>query len=515
MSERSPTNDPAAAGGHGLPLRAGRLRSARRLPAAAAACLLLAGAAAGVLPTAAAAQPAATPAAAETADDPVHPFYAQLLQDGVYAYQERDYPTAVTDLRLAVFGLLDAPPRLVRGLVYLALAQTAAGEAERAEATVQRVLALEKGFEVYAAAELPAAERIAFEELLVARVSEAALGQVPAFRRVADAKFLARLAGLAPPERRRALAEKVAAVPDEPRWLLALAELELEERDYPAAAAHAARVVALADRADPAETVVARCVRGRALAATGGCAAAVADLDACPAGRTEVDTAAALLECRMTLGQWREAQALLDALPPSVAAARPVARHRRQVARQVARLPEEPPAAAPPEAMAGAAAGAGPQPAMRPGAPSGPAANGASSSPAPAALPADARGKLARARSLLASANRASELEDPLRLAREVADGHPGSVEAQHLAAEIAYRASRWEEAARYFRRGGEPTQPEMQFYMAVALFESGEQAAARPLLERALPSLPRTPFVDGYAERILGGPPAGSAGDR
>ena len=473
--------------------------SARRRPRARAAALaalallLAAGAAAAQEP-----QPAA---------EAVHPFYADLLEQGIFAYQQGSHAEAETDLRLAVFGLLESPRTLARGLAYLALAQAAGGGGEALEATLQRVLALERRAPVFGQAELSPAARGAFEELLVSRLPESTLAQIPAFRRLADAKLAARLAGLRPAERRRALEEKVASVPDDPAWLLALAELELAERNFPAAAARAAQILALADRADPGQTTAARCVRGRALASTGGCAAAVADLDACPAARTDVDAAAALLECRVTLGQWLEAQALLDSLPPSVAAARPVSRHRRQVSRQVARLPHAPPAAAAADAESGPPART-PGPAPATGGAARQPENGASPAqpePSPAALPADARAELARARGLLASANLASELEDPLRIAREVADAHPDSAEAQHLAAEIAYRASRWEEAARYFRRGGEPAQPEMLFYMAVSLFEAGEQEAAKPLLERALPSLPRTPFVEGYAERILG----------
>jgi hypothetical protein len=83
-----------------------------------------------------------------------------------------------------------------------------------------------------------------------------------------------------------------------------------------------------------------------------------------------------------------------------------------------------------------------------------------------------------------------------------------GDIEAQHLAGEIAYRASRWAPAITYLRRGGTPgAQPELTFYLAVALWESGERQEAARVLETALPRLPRNEFVDGYAERILGRP--------
>jgi hypothetical protein len=66
---------------------------------------------------------------------------------------------------------------------------------------------------------------------------------------------------------------------------------------------------------------------------------------------------------------------------------------------------------------------------------------------------------------------------------------------------------SRWKEAADYFKRGGEPgaDQPELLFYMAVSLYESGDAPAAATVLRRSLPNLQRTPYVDEYARKILG----------
>jgi predicted Zn-dependent protease len=157
-----------------------------------------------------------------------------------------------------------------------------------------------------------------------------------------------------------------------------------------------------------------------------------------------------------------------------------------------------PPSAAPPT-----------EPAATPAAGDGQAASAApAGSTAPAALPAADRQRLARARTLMGEARRAGELAEAFALARAVAESHPASIEAQHLAAEIAYRASRWEDAVTYFRRGGEPVAaPPLMFYLAVALWESGDGDEAARVLERALPGLPRSAFVDGYVERILGHP--------
>ena len=125
----------------------------------------------------------------------------------------------------------------------------------------------------------------------------------------------------------------------------------------------------------------------------------------------------------------------------------------------------------------------------------------------PRAIDSAERDRMAQARKLLAEKTRVKDLRQAYDLAREVADAHPESVEAQHLAAEAAYRISSWADAARYFRRGGEPgeDQPELQFYMAVALFESGDAQGAASILRRSLPNLQRSPYVDAYARKILG----------
>jgi len=117
------------------------------------------------------------------------------------------------------------------------------------------------------------------------------------------------------------------------------------------------------------------------------------------------------------------------------------------------------------------------------------------------------RRKMDQARQLLSQERPAKELKQAFQLAREVADAHPGAKDAQHLAAEAAYRISRWSDAASYFHRGGDPgeDEPERLFYLAVSLHELGDDTAAAAALKRALPNLRRTPYVDSYAKAILG----------
>ena len=503
-----------------------RLAARGLAPLAAAAAL----AGAGILP--------AAEAGAE-----VHPFYGQRLAAGVLALSQGDAAGAERDLRVAAFGLLDEPARLVVALAHLALAEQASGDTSGLDETLQRLLVVERSFGVWESASLPPATRLAAEAALVERVPESGLVAVPAFAALARRRAAERLAALPPAERRRELLARTAAEPDAARWQVMLGEMELAAGDAAKAVARAQRALVSQPSAD--EATAARCLRGAALARSGSCAAAIADLEACPAARREPEPAHSLLQCHAQLGQWRQAKALADALPPAIKSRRETSRLVRQIEREAARLPATPPptqsaqpqsAPQPSAPQQGTPAGSAQPPGTRPAtaaaSPSGAATPAASPSPPrpqpsrpatapppaassappaapPATLPAADRERLERARTLMGQARRAAELAEPLSLATAVADAHPGSVEAQHLAGEIAYRASRWPVAVTYFRRGGESAdRPQLLFYLAVALWETGERDEAQRVLAAALPRLPRSPFVDGYVERILGGNP-------
>jgi len=124
-------------------------------------------------------------------------------------------------------------------------------------------------------------------------------------------------------------------------------------------------------------------------------------------------------------------------------------------------------------------------------------------SPAKGPLSPAEKADLNRARDLANAGN----LDASFALARKVADARPDLAEPQYVAAEIAYRTSRWKDAVAYFRRGGDPGdgQPLLLFYSAVALYETGDRAGAAAALKRCLPNIRRTPFVEEYARKVLG----------
>jgi tetratricopeptide (TPR) repeat protein len=98
-------------------------------------------------------------------------------------------------------------------------------------------------------------------------------------------------------------------------------------------------------------------------------------------------------------------------------------------------------------------------------------------------------------------------LDDAFALARKVADARPDLIEPQFVAAEMAYRTTRWSDAVMYFRRAGDPGdgQPLLLFYSAVALFETGDQTGAAANLKRCLPNIRHTAFVVEVARKVLG----------
>ncbi len=100
--------------------------------------------------------------AATPADD----FYLVRLQAGkAEAAAGRPYE-AIDDLKIATFGFLDQPVLLVEGLSRLALAQAAAGRGEEAEATLRRMVEIEKAYSGWAQADLEPETRAAVVSLV-------------------------------------------------------------------------------------------------------------------------------------------------------------------------------------------------------------------------------------------------------------------------------------------------------------------------------------------------------------
>ncbi len=488
--------------------------------------------------------------AAAPARAAVDPFYTSRLQDGIAAAERGAHQDAVKSLRIACFGMLDEEPQLADCLVRLAMAQAGAGDREGFAQTFQRLVEGEELIGLYTKAGLSADLTAPFEAKVVEWVPRAAIAAFPAFERLAVDQREAQLAALAPKARRERLAKLEKEEPKSARWPLLLARLEKEQREPKAALAAAGRVLAI-----DAELEEARCLRGWARAGVGKFADAVEDLAAC----RQADPAfrAAELQSRVELQQWSEAEGLLARMTVEQKQYPGVADLARRVEREVARQSpsQQPRSAAPPEAAPVAtaaprtneprqqtapsqpaggtnhraeASGAGAAPATPPRQPAAtttakppasgaappaatapPAAAAVAGGPPGGALPSADETTLARAQSMLSRARTAAEIEEAYDVASELAARYPNHPRVQHTTAEIAYRASRWTDAVRYFRRGGDPgeAQPLLLFYYAVSLWESGNRQEAAAVMRRCDGKLRPTPFVQAYRDKILGAP--------
>lgn len=112
----------------------------------------------------------------------VDPFYTSLLRDGMHAYDRKDYVTAVRDLRLACFGMLDDAKALTDCLARLALAQDRAEDLEGFRETFRRLTEVEERFATYSQGTLAPELRSVLDQRLAARIPANTLESVPAFR---------------------------------------------------------------------------------------------------------------------------------------------------------------------------------------------------------------------------------------------------------------------------------------------------------------------------------------------
>ena len=438
---------------------------------------------------------------------PPDPFYLDLLREGERAFARGDVRGAARDLRLACFGLLDEPRLLAGCLGQLLLAQHAAGSGDEAAATATRLVEVEERFQGFSRAELPAATRTAVEERLAALLPAETLTRAPAFAALLAQRRAARLATLPERERARELERLATAEPGEPRWRLDLALIAL---DRGRAAEALTRLEGLLTEGRAA------CLRGEALAALGRCPEANPALAACAERVSALRFVRPRLACLVATGELEAAAAHLQSLPAAVrddASLRRLRRDLERAQRESRAVPPTPvppvPAerATPPVASETQPAPAG-QPVVEPPSP----VSLPDATPPTGGVTAAERARLDALTKQLAGARRAGELDAAFAEASALADRRPGLAEAQRIAGEIAYRMSRWREAATYLGRAGlDPAvRPELSFYLAVARFESGDLEGAKRALAGALPRLAPSPFVDSYRRRIL----APEAGD-
>jgi predicted Zn-dependent protease len=389
-----------------------------------------------------------------------------------------DFALAAKRIRIACFGFLEAPPLLTECLIRLALAQGAAQDREGFSTTWERILEIEERFGSYSEIDLPVA-KTEFESRALEWIPPEELRFSPTFAALLRERQHEELDSLSPEESRQDLETLLASDPENRTLLFRLAELEWGRQRFRRAAKLLDRLLAL----EP-DDQQARCLRGRVAISRKECEPAASFAPSCTFPPEDTDSAASYLACLLKLERLDEARTLLLQLPEAL-------REEKRISEIEARISES-------ESTAKRSAG----------------------DPVPVEVVQEPdqqrdslstrendRAEMLRIRDLIDAATTAEQLGEVLRLAADLAESHPESQEAQFLAAEAAYRNSRWAEAVHLFRRGGRPSmdRPVLLFYLAVSLFEEGQHEEAARVLGPALPSLERSALVDSYAARILG----------
>ena len=418
----------------------------------------------------------------------IDPFYEKLLREGVAAQGRGDFAGAARRFRVAAFGMLDEPTRLVEALVRLGLAQAALEDRTAFDRTFERVIEIEQLFGAYSSAAFDGRLRTDFEDRVLRWIPAANLRSSATFGSLVRRKQMLRLEGLAPSQRLAELERLAAENPDDTAWLFMLSAAQVAEGKGREALDGLERVLG-----ELPGNPTARCLRGRAYLQAGQCTPEIDDAALCDVRRLPLSELSRYLDCLTASSRWLEAATVIVSLPPETKAQRSITKRERRVARE---LPPETEVPLLPEFREHRAATGLLDPTDR-----------VRVAPAPPIEPAVPAERIAELRRQQESAGSVAELEAAIEAALRLAEDHPAARDPWFIAGEAAYRASDWKSAADFLQRGGEPPpdRPELLFYLSVSLFELGNQSEAARVLRRAAPSLQRTAIVERYLRRILG----------
>jgi hypothetical protein len=431
-------------------------------------------------------------------------FNQERLKAGQNLYLSKQYIDAILQLRVAAFGYLNKPAALSECLVWLALAETAAGRSAAADAAIERFLEVERRFPSYPAPSLPPAIRAEFNTLLTHRVAEATLLSMPSLAELVETKEQ-RLAKLPPSERKKVLEAQAKAEPGSARSPVALASAALDEND-PKGAEHWATQALAIEAGNPD----ALALRARAREARGDYTGAMADLAALPPGELEKrrELSAVRFVCLVGTGEWALAEDAAKKIPEKLASRSDVADAKRRLSaeqqRRATQAAAAASAAAPRPSPPKGAKASNPAPAPPTVSPTPtPAASAAKAAPAAAAeINARSEAALAESRKLVVTGKAADAekvLNDAIKADPANRDLRLALLEAACLTG--SYKIGMAQIAV--VEPFGDVEAPSM-FYAAVVLYETGHPNEARSYLERSAQKV-SGPLVDEYSKKILG----------
>jgi tetratricopeptide (TPR) repeat protein len=421
------------------------------------------------------------------------------LRAGEDACVAKRYLDAIAELKVAAFGSLDRPPVLSEALVWLAIAQNAAGRTNDVQATLDRFLDVERRFGAFPKARLEPDTRGAFQSLLLKRVPQETILSIPSLAGLIETEEQ-RYAKLPAADRRRALEAAAKREPSNPNWPDALAREAMERGDAKDVARWADRALQL----QPGNPD-ALAIRARANSARGDYASASKDFASLPADymakhpELTADRFVALVET----GDFGGAEQALPSLSVAAGSRPDVARAQQKLAAEKQRRASSTPATAPaPAGSRPAPAASGAAPAAPPPAPA--AQGGKTVASAPAASAATSRDALAESRRLITTGKSA----EAVRLLNDALRADPGNrdlrlalLEAGCLSRSYSVAAAQLPLVTPFSDAEAAP-----MFYAAVVLYETGRDNEARTYFEKAVPRV-SGPLVDEYSRKILGRP--------
>ena len=438
-------------------------------------------------------------------------FYEARFQNGVVDFNRASYARAVDELRVAAFGRVDDIAAYETAEIYLALANDKLDRVEDARLATLKVAQAEQIKPAYAALQLPADLRTAFERLLPALLSREQLTNVPAFVRFAG-QALSATTGTPTPSRRSppvvptptkepnvaVTAPKNDRQAETPQPALDYGRLALERvaaSDEAGARRYADLAFAADDTNPNAHAALSQIGRAH------GAWNEVAEHYAVVRTRRRLtdDESAAYVIALVNIGRAADADGVRHILPASVLN-RPDVRESLQTIdpkpapQPVAPVPVPRPVPQPAPVQPAAAQPVPMQPAPVP-------AN-ITPSPVPPSTTEPVTAQIANAERMMEKGNIVGARSELRRIAL-IPDLQRG--ERQALARALSKTALYAESSAQYRKtyplKAGEESH---MFYEAVNRYELGDYALARQLITRAMPALPQTPAILAYRDRIM-----------
>lgn len=378
------------------------------------------------------------------------PFYLRLLEEGRRLLEQGQAEESARILRLACFGLLEAPDRLAACWLELGSARAALKDREGLLEVLRKLEEIEERFRVLSAGGVPVARQTELLDQMVNLLGFEALIRSTHFGYWALERARVELQAVASERQERELSRRLDSDPENPVWKILAAEREVSSGK----AAEADRWLASMP-ASWAGGYVA-CLRAGSAALQGRCQPP--ELDLCPRKMRTVALWSAEIRCWLATGRREEARACWQQVPSELKAQEGWGELRDQMEGLDPRTREEPGSV-----------------------------------------------WIAEFRRRVTAAQTAQELS---QLGEELEGSERPELSERDLAllrGEVAYRAARWGECTRWYRTVGLETirEPALRFYAAVCLYESGEREEARKMVSEGLEGLARTPFIESYLKKI------------